>query len=239
MDPFMQNPAVQTVSPRLSRLAVASFIMGLVCLTCIFWPLLGLPAIICGIIALVKISGSGGQLKGKGYAITGIVIPAVMTVFIPVIGMIAAIMFPAITQARDAAFKAVCLNNQRQLAVALQTYAVDSSGKLPAENWIDVLKEKGILQDETVLTCPGMMEQTVSYVLNKHIKDINEVKNPARTVLIFEAGEDADDLGGPEDMIFPHKQGESEACNVAFVDGHTELVTIETMGTLLWFPDQQ
>jgi prepilin-type processing-associated H-X9-DG protein len=239
MDQFTQNPVSQTVSPRNSTLAVISFIMGLLCLTCILWPLLGLPAIICGIIALVKISGSNGSLKGKGYAITGIVIPAVMTVFVPILAMLAAIAFPAFSQAISSQQNLMCANNERQLVLALITYAEDSSGQLPAENWMDVIKEKGILKDETVFDCPGVMEQNAAYVLNQYIKNINEVKNPARTVLIFEAESDGDGLGKPEDMIFPHKQGESEACNVGFVDGHTELVTIENMGTLLWFPDQQ
>jgi prepilin-type processing-associated H-X9-DG protein len=239
MDQFTQNPASQAVSPRNSTLAVVSFVLGLLCLTCILWPLVGLPAIICGIIALVKISGSNGMLKGKGYAITGIVIPAVMMVLLPVIGMFAAIAFPAFSQARDAALKTVCANNQRQLVLALITYADDSSGKLPQENWKDVIQEKGLIQGEHVFTCVSAMKQDASYVLNQHIKNINEVKNPARTVLIFEAVSDVDGLGKPEDMIFPHKQGETEACNVGFVDGHTELVTIENMGTLLWFPDQQ
>jgi prepilin-type processing-associated H-X9-DG protein len=228
----------EAVIPKNSALAIVSFIMGLVSLTCILWPLVGLPAIICGIIALVKISGSGGSLKGKGYAITGIVIPAVMTVFIPILAMLAAIAFPAISQARDTAYKVVCANNQRQLALALITYASDSSGRLPVENWKDVIKEKRILKDEKIFTCPTPAEMTVFYVLNKNIKNINEVKNPAQAVLIFEAGLDTGGLGRPEDMIFSHKQGTSEACNVGFVDGHTEIVTMENKDTLLWFPDQ-
>jgi prepilin-type processing-associated H-X9-DG protein len=227
------------VIPKNSTLAVVSFIFGLLCLTCLLWPLLGLPAIICGIIALVKISGSNGMLKGKGYAITGIIIPAVMTLLVPVIGMLAAIMFPAISKARDAALNTVCMNNQRQLAVALITYAEDSSGQLPQENWKDVIREKGLLKNEAVFICPGVMEQNVSYVLNQYIKNINEVKNPARTVLIFEGNNVNTGIGKPEDMIFPHKQGETEACNVAFVDGHTELVTSDKVKELLWFPDQQ
>jgi prepilin-type processing-associated H-X9-DG protein len=227
------------VIPKNSTLAIVSFIMGLLCLTCLFWPLLALPAIICGIIALVKISGSNGMLKGKGYAITGIVISAVMTVFVPVLGILIAIMFPAISTARDMALRTVCLNNERQLVLALINYAEDSSGKLPEEDWMKAIQEKGLIQGEHVFPCVDAMKQDASYVLNQHIKNINDVKNPARTVLIFEGDSDADGLGGSEDIVFPHTQGTSEGCNIGFADGHTEFVTAENKETLLWLPDQQ
>jgi prepilin-type processing-associated H-X9-DG protein len=239
MDQFIQIPAPQNVTPRNSTLAIVSFIMGLLCMTCLFWPLLGLPAIICGIIALVKISGSNGALRGKGYAITGIIIPSIMTLLIPVIGILLAILFPALSQARDAAVKLQCANNERQLAMAMMTYANDYSGKLPEGDWMEAINKAGMIKGENVLTCRTAEEMAVSYVLNKNIKNLNEVKNPARTVLIFEGDSDADGLGGSEDIVFPHTQGTTEGCNVGFVDGHTELVTIENKGNLLWFPDQQ
>jgi prepilin-type processing-associated H-X9-DG protein len=227
------------ISPRNSTLAIVSFIMGLLSLTCVLWPFLGLPAIICGIIALVKISGSNGSLKGKGYAITGIIIPAVITVLIPILAILAAIAFPALSQARNKALQVMCASNERQLTLALITYANDSSGQLPEEKWMDVIKEKGMIQDEKVFTCPDGMEQAASYVLNKNIKNLNEVKNPVRTVLIFEANSNIEGRGGPDDILFPHKHGMTEGGNIGFVDGHTEFVTVENKNTLLWFPDQQ
>jgi len=51
--------------PKTSKLAVASFILSF---------LAGIPAIIFGIVALVKIARSAGRLKGNGLAIAGIVI---------------------------------------------------------------------------------------------------------------------------------------------------------------------
>ena len=59
---------------RTSRTAIAAFVMGLLCLTCVGWPLLFLPAIICGVIALILIANNKGQLKGVGLAVTGIVV---------------------------------------------------------------------------------------------------------------------------------------------------------------------
>jgi hypothetical protein len=54
--PGMQVGSMAVAEPKTSRLAIAGFVMGLLCLTFVLWPLLFLPAIVCGIVALVKIS---------------------------------------------------------------------------------------------------------------------------------------------------------------------------------------
>lgn len=56
-----------------SGAAVVSLCLGIVSVFCLgFGPLLGVPALILGIVALVGIGRSNGQLKGKGFAIGGI-----------------------------------------------------------------------------------------------------------------------------------------------------------------------
>ncbi len=56
------SAAAMPVAVRASRAAVAALVLGiLVFFTC---GITALPAIICGIVALVKISGSNGLLKG-------------------------------------------------------------------------------------------------------------------------------------------------------------------------------
>jgi general secretion pathway protein G len=120
---------ILNTKPCTSKLAVASFIMGLVSLTCVLWPLVGLPAIICGIIALVKISGSGGSLQGKGYAIAGIVIPAVMTVLIFVLAIVGSTNFiDRAEKARAAATQATL----RSLHEAVNMFNLDT-GRYPIE----------------------------------------------------------------------------------------------------------
>jgi prepilin-type processing-associated H-X9-DG protein len=227
--PFQSSPV------RTSRLAIASFVMGLVSLViCVLWPILALPAIICGIVALVKISGSAGALKGKGYAITGIILPAVMAILLPFLAMFAAVMMPALNQAKTMAQRITCASNMRQSTLAMIMYANDSSGQLPEKNWTDAIKEKGFIKDDKIFICPETAEQTISYALNKNIKNINTVKRPSQTVLIFEADLGAAGTGGPEEIVFRHKNGTTEGCNIGFVDGHTEFVTKEDIGNLHW-----
>lgn len=54
-----------------------------------------------------------------------------LLVVIAIIALLIGILLPALGKARDTAKGAVCLTNQRQLSVALMTYATDYSGKLP------------------------------------------------------------------------------------------------------------
>lgn len=62
--------------PRKSKAAIASFVLAL--LSVPLFPITALPAIIFGIVALVKISRHNGQLTGKRLAITGICIPVIL-----------------------------------------------------------------------------------------------------------------------------------------------------------------
>jgi hypothetical protein len=69
--PFVPPPP----TAKTSGLAIAALILGLVGLGCNF--LTALPGLICGLLALVKIPKSGGHLKGKGLAISGICVSIV------------------------------------------------------------------------------------------------------------------------------------------------------------------
>jgi len=75
----------EATDAKTSRLAIASLILAIICV--FTFGLTSLPAIICAIIGLVKISKSKGQLKGRGLAIAGLVIPVVALPVFFVIGM--------------------------------------------------------------------------------------------------------------------------------------------------------
>ena len=81
--------------PRTSALAVWSLILGLLGLFLCF-PVLG--ALICGILALVKIKESGGALRGNGMAIAGLV----MSVFaLPFFAVVASLVIPIISMSKQ------------------------------------------------------------------------------------------------------------------------------------------
>ncbi len=54
-----------------------------------------------------------------------------LLVVISILGILLALLVPALASARDASRKTVCLSNLRQIGVAIQTYADDYGGKIP------------------------------------------------------------------------------------------------------------
>jgi prepilin-type N-terminal cleavage/methylation domain-containing protein len=54
-----------------------------------------------------------------------------LLVVIAIIGIIAAMLLPAMAAARDQARKASCLSNLHQMGIALHGYAIDANGRIP------------------------------------------------------------------------------------------------------------
>lgn len=223
--------STQTTTAQTSRLAVAAFVMGLLCLTCFLWPLLALPAILCGIIALVKISASKGQLKGSGLAVAGLVIPVVLTFILP---LFLAIMLPALSKARETEKYMVCATNLKALSTAMIVYMNDYDDRVPTpEQWCDLLIQKADVSPNC-FRCPSAPDIDFGYAINKNLYTSNLRQMDAQMVMLFEANLGRNGVGGLEDVVCRHCRGGQKACNIAFADGHTELVTEERIAGLKW-----
>jgi len=88
--PTARPTAVPASAPKTSGLAIASLICGIAGL-CTFG-LGGLAGLILGIIGILKIGKSNGQLKGKGLAIGGIVASALSVILGLLLGLFCAII---------------------------------------------------------------------------------------------------------------------------------------------------
>ena len=231
---FAGSGAVATsVEAKTSGAAVAALILGiLVFFTC---GITALPAIICGIVALVKISGSNGLLKGKGMAITGLVLPGVFIILLPLFAMFAAILMPALSRTKGIAQRVVCGTNLQGLSMAMMVYGNDYDGKAPtADEWCDLLIQEADVSPKS-FRCPAAPEGECHYALNNNFREIGG-REPARIVAMFESRPGWNQAGGPELLTTEYHDG--EGCNVAFGDGHTEFVKADRIDDLYWGPEE-
>ncbi len=222
------------VAAKTSGAAVAALVLGiLVFITC---GITALPAIICGIVALVKISGSNGLLKGKGMAITGLVLPAVLVVLLPFFAMFAAILMPSLSKAKDQARSVICMNNLKQLSVGVHLYATENDGEFPtASEWGDLIAEYAG-SDRELFRCPAGPEGIYGYAFNRNLDGVKLHEVDPQTVMIFEADAVWNDAGAA-DMATFDRHGRP-GCNVGFMDGHIEFVPAERIGELKWTPNE-
>ncbi len=169
-----------------------------------------------------------------------------LLVVIGIIGVLAAIILPAMQSARERARTAKCQNNLHQIGLALQQYTTDFHGLLPHEDdkdpqdscWyflIDPYLETRGLEDvqiNEVKMCSGVREskesREESYRMNSMLetgeepfRNIATLLNPSATVCIFD-GETGGQLlkfkGKDEDFSRRHQKGG----NILFLDWHVK-----------------
>lgn len=220
-----------TLNTKTSKAAIWALVLGILApFTCL---LTTLPAIICGIVGLVKISKSRGQLKGTALAITGMVIPVAV---LPIVAIMAAIALPALSKARAQAQRVVCISNMKQLGLSMIMYATDHNNVLPScGKWCDEVKPYHGQSADKVMRCPVAKNATCTYAMNKNINTLANIKSPATMVLLFESKAGCNQGGGTELVSTANHGG--KGFNVVFCDGHVEFVTIEEIGKLKWTAD--
>ena len=214
---------------KASSLAVASLVLGILGLfTCGATALVGL---ILGIIAMVKVSNSGGALRGRGIALAGIIVSGVFLLLVPVF---AAMLLPALAAAHDKARAIMCANNEKQIAVAVMIYSSDHTNHFPpAATWCDAIKST--TGSANVFKCPAVNSSSGGdYAFNAKLDGLDTAKINPQTVLIFESDAGWNASGGPELLASPRHRAKSVV--VAFVDGHVEVVTPSRLNSLRWDP---
>ncbi|HUV38483.1 MAG TPA: DUF1559 domain-containing protein, partial [Planctomycetota bacterium] len=69
------------------------------------------------------------------------------------VGVMAGFLLPALSKSQEAARRAACMNNTRQIGLAMAMYAADNDGEYPKE--MSVLLQKGYLGTPKVFLCPS------------------------------------------------------------------------------------
>ncbi len=204
--------------PRTSGLAIASLVCGILGLCTGISALIGL---VLGIMALVKISKSEGRIGGKGLAIAGTSVSACVTaLLLLMIPIELALMLPALSQAKSKAQTIMCVNQLKQQALAVQMYADDNNGVLPAgAKWCDSLKP--YLGGSTVVFhCPADSNPAAqcSYAFNARLSGLKLDKVNHGTVVLFESNGGWNAVGGSEQMTPRH----GRIILVALADGSVQ-----------------
>ena len=230
--PAIKPPALsaEPVGPaRTSGLAITSLILGILGLfTCGITALIGL---ILGIVAMVKVRKSRGALGGGGIALAGVIVSAIFLLMIP---FFAAMLLPALAAAKQKAQSVYCVNNVKQLSVALRIYAGDNQNHYPAAtNWCDAIRSD--VGTTNVFHCPADFSGSrCSYAFNTRLSGVEDGKADPNTVMIFEADAGWNAAGGRELMLAKPRHGHLVV--VGFADGHVEQVRESRLPELRWDP---
>ena len=170
-----------------------------------------------------------------------------LLVVIAIIAILASILFPVFSKAREKARQTQCTNNVKQLTTALQIYVQENQGKYPNKIWVKgVANTDGLdVSSQKVLACPDDVAvvtaddtSQISYGYNGLLikvdgKGVNESMIPAPTMV----GAFADSVSGKtvglpgliggasgestqaSDISYRHNGG--TICG--YVDGHAKL----------------
>ncbi len=204
---------------KTSGLVIATLVLGILSFfTC---GITVIPAIILGIVGLVRIGRSGGRITGRGFAVGGIIVALLMCVL-------------AMLNIRKQVFRMWCGTNMSLLGMAMLVYSNDYDDKLPTPSkWCDLLVEHTDVTEKG-LRCPGAPEGPCNYAMNKNVEKLG-IRSPPDMVVLFETHPGWNQSGGPEILTTNNHQG--EGCNVLFMDSHVEFVKTEDLDDLKWKPD--
>jgi hypothetical protein len=111
-------------------LAITSLVLGILSIGCLFF-VAGIPAIITGAIARKRAGQSPEQYGGAGLALAGLILGCVGTVLTVVALVAAGLMLPALAKAKERAQSIMCVNNLKQIGLAVRIYASDHNEKFP------------------------------------------------------------------------------------------------------------
>ncbi len=153
-----------------------------------------------------------------------------LLVVIAIIAILAAILFPVFSRAREKARQTTCTSNQRQIAASLQMYAQDHDESLPATAsiWSDLKADPG------VLVCPTKGKSTPNgYLYNFELDgmSIGTVQDPTVEVMTVD-GTATNNIATLSSQIdYRH----SAFAIVSYLDGHVS----PSKTVLLTLPSQQ
>lgn len=203
-----------TTAPKTCALAVWSLVLGILGLLCCgFFG--GVPAVICGHMALSQIRRAGSNLGGDGLAIGGLVTGylGIVITTLAMLGILAGMLLPAVASARERARRTHDMSNLKQIGLAAHMYAMDNKELFPS-SFTNLATYTG--NSPRLFVCPATGHEP---------GDMASVDTWTDYVLV-----PGRSMGDAPDSVLAFSKPEcfpGEGGNVLFVDGHVEWCPLE------------
>jgi prepilin-type N-terminal cleavage/methylation domain-containing protein len=148
-----------------------------------------------------------------------------LLVVIAIIAILAAILFPVFGRAREKARQTQCINNTKQIHLALTLWIGDNSEALPSSE----VMWNGIKVDAGVKRCPNK-SAAIGYVYNSEIagKMLGDLPDPIVTFVAADGFHTTTTNAPLEGILYTRKDMDATRHTgqivASFMDGHAELV---------------
>lgn len=197
-----------------------TFISIVLCYAIVFMSFL---ALMCAVIAIIKIRYGKNHLTGMKQAIYSICIT------IPCLMVWYALFINIIAPTREVV---ICKITLRNITTAISSYTEDHNKQYPAASkWCDLLLSEGYISNKLWLKCPNEKLGACSYAFNEEAYALGRGV-PYSMVLMFESKPGWNQIGGQELLNVDNHEGRG-AC-IAYGDYRIEFVSREKLNKLRW-----